>query len=194
MRRALVIVLSAAIIVGIYATWTLTRNRPGSPGADASRADRFANFILYETPETRPRLSFVDASGKQRTLDELRGKVLLVNFWATWCAPCREEMPALDRLQAKLGGPAFQVVPVSLDRTGMERVLSFLRREKIANLAPYLDHENASLAGFQLLGLPTTVLIGRDGRELGRLVGPAKWDSPQAMAFLERFLTPADAP
>jgi thiol-disulfide isomerase/thioredoxin len=187
LRRALIVIVSTAIILGIYATWTLRHNRTGGPRYEA---DRLANFVLYKKPEPIPNLVFVDPAGKQRTLEELRGKVLLVNFWATWCAPCREEMPALDRLQTKLGGPGFQVVPISLDRVGMDRVLGFLRQENITHLTPYLDAENKTLSAYALLGLPTSVLIDRDGREVGRLVGPAKWDSPQAITFLEKLIAP----
>jgi len=106
--------------------------------------------------------------------------VVLLNLWATWCAPCRAEMPALDALQKEMGGKDFEVVALSLDLKGIAVAKKFLEEVKADGLAPYIDESTKSLATLQAPGLPTTLLIDREGRELGRLLGPAEWNSPEA--------------
>jgi thiol-disulfide isomerase/thioredoxin len=123
-------------------------------------------------------LRFVDASGAPRTLRDFRGRVVLLNLWATWCTPCREEMPALDRLQAALGGPDFEVLALSLDRGGIPAVKSFYDELKLKALRIYVDPDGDALGKLGGLGIPLTVLIDREGRELWRVVGPREWDQP----------------
>ena len=135
-----------------------------------------------------PNLPFQDGSGRQRTLAEFRGKVVLLNIWATWCAPCREEMPALDRLQAKLGGPEFEVVALSIDQQGPSVVRRFFDEVGIKALRLYVDP--TAQAGFKLatVGVPATLLVDRGGREVWRRVGPAKWDAPEVADELRRAI------
>src|SRR3546814_2217971 len=103
--------------------------------------------------------------------------MILLNIWATWCGPCREEMPTLDRLQARLGGPDFEVVALSIDRAGIAVVSEFYDEIRVQHLAEYID-ESAKAAGqLNAVGLPTTLLIDREGQEIGRQVGPAEWDA-----------------
>jgi thiol-disulfide isomerase/thioredoxin len=106
----------------------------------------------------------------------MRGKVVVLNLWATWCAPCVREMPALDRLQALVGGPDAEIVALSLDRGGMAQVGPFFERLGLANLAIYLDPPSEAMKTFRPRGLPTTIIVGRDGRELGRVEGELAWD------------------
>ena len=129
-------------------------------------------------------LKFEDARGEQRSLAEYRGKAVLLNLWATWCAPCREEMPTLDRLQAKLGGPDFQVLALSLDRGGADVVRRFYAETGVANLAIFLADTSAVSSAVGLIGLPTTLLVDPSGREIGRVVGPAEWDSPVQVSWI----------
>ena len=131
---------------------------------------------------------FVDEQGHKLTLDDFRGKVVLLNVWATWCLPCREEMPTLDALQARLGGDGFQVVALSIDEGGFPAIRQFFAEIGIKHLKPYLADSIRAMAALGAFGLPTTILIDRDGRELGRLVGPAEWDSPDAIAFFEKII------
>lgn len=123
-------------------------------------------------------------------LANLRGKVVLLNIWATWCPPCKQEMPSLDRLQAKLGGPGFEVVALSIDKDskGLAEVKSFYSQVGIRNLRIFQDPTGT--AGFTLgtVGVPTTLLIDRQGRELGRLTGTAEWDSQEALDFMRRTI------
>lgn len=123
-------------------------------------------------------LAFTGGDGTPRELAQWRGRVVLVNLWATWCAPCIKEMPALDRLQATLGGEAFDVVAIALDRQGERVVRPFFEGLKLERLALHLDPSNAASRVFAAKGLPVSVLLDRDGRELGRVLGAAEWDTP----------------
>ncbi len=113
----------------------------------------------------------------------MRGKVVLLNIWATWCTPCRKEMPTLDRLQTALGGTDFEVVALSIDRR-MDAVRKFFAEIGIQKLAMYLDSSAKATRQLGAVGLPTTLLIDREGREIARLIGPAEWDSPDIAAFI----------
>jgi thiol-disulfide isomerase/thioredoxin len=143
-----------------------------------------AAFVFRKEPEPLPAFSFQDASGRERTLADWRGKVVLLNLWATWCAPCRKEMPALDRLQAELGSDRFEVVALSVDRTGLAGAKKFLDETKAARLALYADPSARLAATLRAVGLPATLLIDAEGREIGRLLGPAEWDSEDAKRLI----------
>ncbi|WP_299845806.1 TlpA disulfide reductase family protein [uncultured Jannaschia sp.] len=131
---------------------------------------------------------FVDADGRDLTLKDFEGQVVLLNIWATWCVPCREEMPTLDALQARLGGTDFHVVALSIDQAGLVPVRRFYTEIGIRHLDMYLAESIRALAAFAVAGLPTTILIDRAGRERGRLVGPAEWDSPEAVAQIQSLI------
>ena len=147
------------------------------------------NFAMHDAPEPVPELQFTDGAGQARTLEKFKGKVVLLNVWATWCAPCRKEMPTIDRLQAALGGPDFEVVPLSVDRKGLDVVNKFYAETGVQHLSRYVtSSSNDAFEALTLFGLPATLLIDRQGRELGRLVGPAEWDSPDMLAFLKSVI------
>ena len=135
-----------------------------------------------------PELTFQDGAGRARSLADFRGKVVLLNVWATWCAPCREEMPALDRLQAKLGGPGFEVVALSIDQQGPQVVRKFFAEVGVKALEPYIDPAGAAAFKLATVGLPTTLTIDRAGREIGRHVGPKAWDAPDVVEPLRRTI------
>lgn len=153
-----------------------------------SAAEAPSNFAIHESPKPLPQIHSEDGAGKARTLADFRGKAVLLNLWATWCVPCREEMPTLDRLQAELGGPDFEVVPLSIDRAGPEVVRKFFSEIGIQNLALHIDASSKALFALGVVGLPTTILINRQGEELGRLVGPAEWDAPEMIDFIRSKL------
>jgi thiol-disulfide isomerase/thioredoxin len=121
-------------------------------------------------------------------LSDFAGRVVLLNLWATWCAPCVREMPTLDRLQAELGGPDFEVVALSSDRAGAAAVEPFFRTHGLSRLGVYLDPQGEATRALGTRGLPTTVLIDREGREVGRLEGVAEWDSPEAKALIRAYI------
>ncbi|HJS30505.1 MAG TPA: TlpA disulfide reductase family protein [Alphaproteobacteria bacterium] len=139
-------------------------------------------------PKRHHDLVFESLDGSPRPLSSFRGKIVLLNYWATWCAPCIEEMPSLDRLQAKLGGPAFEVVAVSIDRQGQKAVEPFVERLGLKHLTILLDAKGATSRALGLRGLPTTLVIDREGRELGRLEGEAQWDSDAAEALIRHYI------
>ncbi len=143
------------------------------------------SFALWETPRPLPALAFEDANGQPRSLKDFRGKVVVLNIWATWCVPCRKEMPTLDNLQAKLGGPDLEVLALSIDQAGPEVVHKFFKEIGIKHLRPYIDSTAQTLDALNVIGLPTTLLVDRQGRELGRLIGEATWDSPKMLQFLQ---------
>ena len=146
-------------------------------------------FVMSEAPKPVPELNFTDGEGHPRTLADFKGKVILLNLWATWCAPCRKEMPTLDKLQDALGGTDFEVVPLSIDHKGMEVVNKFYDEIGVHHLARFADSGNEAFHKLAIVGVPTTLLIDRQGRELGRLIGPSEWDSPDMIAFLKDTIT-----
>jgi thiol-disulfide isomerase/thioredoxin len=183
MRRAQIIsafvgVAIAAAAAGIYVHEWNVRHSPLP----------FARTVQ----KAMPALEFDDAQGRRHTLADFRGKVLLLNVWATWCAPCREEMPALDRLQAELGGPGFQVVAISVDQQGPEIAQRFFRDIGVKSLEFYIDRSARAAFQLEAPGLPVSVLIDRQGREVGRKLGAAKWDSAEVVEDLRRRITRAE--
>jgi thiol-disulfide isomerase/thioredoxin len=136
-----------------------------------------------------PALTFSDAEGHALSLADFRGKVVLLNVWATWCTPCRRELPALDRLQARLGGADFEVVVLSVDRQGVAAVRPFFEQLGLKALRLYADPSGRTMESLELVGLPTTVLIDRAGRQRAVMVGPAAWDSVEAVAAIQRLFS-----
>ncbi|HEY3077040.1 MAG TPA: TlpA disulfide reductase family protein [Burkholderiales bacterium] len=146
-------------------------------------------FARAAPPKAVPELRFVDAAGRSLTLADFRGKVVLLNIWATWCAPCREEMPALDRLQAKLGGERFQVVALSVDQQGAPIARKFYGEVGIKALPLYIDPSAKAAFVLDAAGLPATLLIDRVGREIGRHLGPVKWDDAEVVERLQHAIS-----
>jgi thiol-disulfide isomerase/thioredoxin len=126
------------------------------------------------------------------TLADLKGRTLLVNLWATWCVPCRQEMPALDKLQAQLGGPDFEVVAINVDTRNTEKPKTWLKENGIGNLGFYADPSGNLLQVLQrsghVVGLPTTLLVDGSGCEIALMKGPADWSSPDAVALVRAAL------
>lgn len=165
----------------------------GAGGAYMLSAPLETNSVASSTasqfPKPIPSVSLESADGRPMTLADFRGKAVLLNVWATWCPPCRKEMPSLDRLQAKLGGDDFEVVPLSIDRNGVDVVKPFFDEIGIQKLAIYLDRASGVMSSLKVVGLPTTLLIGRDGRELMRWVGPKEWDAPEVIEEIQDHLS-----
>jgi thiol-disulfide isomerase/thioredoxin len=147
-----------------------------------------AGFAVHESPRPLPDIHFENGQGEAMSLADLRGKVVLLNIWANWCAPCRREMPTLERLQAELGGPDFEVVALSIDRNGLSVVKEFYEELGLRELGMYVDTSGKAPRELSALGVPTTLLIDREGNELGRLAGPAEWDSPEMVAFIRGYI------
>lgn len=162
------------------------KTRPGAnEQTGAAEGGDLAAFVKKSPPENVADVTFIDGAGSAKSLSDFRGKVILLNLWATWCAPCKAEMPSLDRLQANLGSDQFEVVALALDRKGRAAAQAFLDETKSSNLKLYIDETAKAGTALKVVGMPATILIDRDGRELGRLVGPAEWDSPAAIALIK---------
>ena len=147
-----------------------------------------AGFVVHESPRPVPEIQFENGQGEAIGLADFRGKIVLLNIWATWCAPCRREMPTLDRLQAELGSPDFEVVALSIDRKGVPAVQEFYAELGLETLPIYVDETGAAQRALSVFGLPTTLLLDRDGNEIGRLLGPAEWDSPEMVSFFRGYV------
>ena len=195
MRRGLII--AAAIVLGLVVAAVLyQRDRWSStetpvaivPGPTASAA-----FAWLNEPRPVAPLHFVDGRGQAATLADFRGRTILLNIWATWCAPCRQELPTLDRLQAQLGSRDFEVVALSVDRGGIAAVRTFFQETKVQALHVYVDPSSDATSALGLTALPTTLLIDPAGREIGRKIGPASWDSPETIETLRGHLAPQPA-
>ncbi|MGI9485022.1 MAG: TlpA family protein disulfide reductase [Geminicoccaceae bacterium] len=145
------------------------------------------NFVATDGGPV-PEVTFLDADGNERSLADFQGRVVVLNLWATWCAPCRKEMPSLDRLQAALGGDDFDVIALAVDRGDLSKVLSFYADVGIENLAVY--HDETAKAGRTLRapGLPTTLIIDRKGHEVGRVLGDAEWDGEDVVSLLNAVI------
>jgi thiol-disulfide isomerase/thioredoxin len=144
-----------------------------------------AKFTLAKEPKALADLAFTDADDKPVKLADYKGKTVLLNFWATWCAPCVKEMPSLDKLQAEMGKDKFVVLPLSLDGPSKPKVAPFYADKKLANLGIYFDKGKKVLGALDISVLPTSVLVDPEGREIGRLEGDADWDKPEAIALMK---------
>ena len=161
--------------------------QPSATSLDAYAQDSVKKLTVRAAPPPQPTTVFKTADDREVSLKELRGKVVLVNVWATWCAPCIKEMPSLDRLQDLRGGEGFHVVTISIDRTKYEPAKFFVEND-IENLTPWHDGSYGIPGGLQLRGYPTTVIYNSEGREIAFLEGDAEWDSPEALKLID-YLT-----
>lgn len=176
--------VASVTYVGIDDPSSAPTSREKQAAAVSSRS-----FVMHEMPQPLPEITFEDGNGQALTLASFKDKTVLLNIWATWCVPCREEMPTLDTLQADLGGTGFEVVPLSVDRAGPAVVRKFYAEIGIRNLGLYIDASMQASFDLGAPGLPTTLLLDGKGQELGRLIGPAEWDTPEMIAFLKIHLT-----
>lgn len=178
--------------VGItyYAFSTTRQSVSQTPGSamTASESAASSNFPVHAAPKSLPALSFVDGDRQKRTLASFKGKLVLLNIWATWCTPCREEMPTLDRLQAKLGSAQFEVVALSIDRAEVSLIEKFYEELDLDALAVYVDPTGSASTILNVIGIPATLLINPQGDEMGRLLGPAQWDAPAMIEAIQRYL------
>ena len=186
-------------LAGVYGIATLTRNVGGDAACRPAveLANKIAPFARGElaavnvakSPLKLPALTFQDATGKPLTLDHWRGRVVLLNLWATWCVPCRKEMPALDALEQRLGGPEFEVVAVNIDTRDGDKPMAWLKEIGVQKLAYYADPTARTFRDLKAIGrafgMPTTLLIDGQGCEIGTIAGPAEWASEDAIKLIK---------
>lgn len=146
------------------------------------------DFVLQKPPKPAPPLAFTTMDGKELTLADFKGKLAVVNLWATWCAPCIKEMPSLDRMNARLAGQGLVLLAISQDRGGAKTVAPFIEKLGLKSLPVYLDPKGGVQRALNVRGLPTTIVFDQEGRELGRFEGDANWDGSDARALLTHFL------
>lgn len=147
-----------------------------------------APIAWHAAPRQLPLFVFASDSSGPMTLRHFRGRVVLLNVWATWCPTCRRELPTLDRLQKSLGSRDFEVLALSIDRDGSEAIAPFFSEFDIKNLRIYFDRRGTVLGEYGIAGLPTTLVIDRRGHEIGRLFGPANWDTPEMATVLHNIV------
>ncbi len=199
----------AAGLIGLGGYYALGQKR--GAGGDAACAPAVATakriaplahgevaaVTMATAPLRLPDLAFEDAAGKPRKLSDWRGKTVLLNLWATWCVPCRKEMPALDELQGKLGDKDFEVVAVNIDTRDPEKPKAFLKEANLTRLGYFADHKAKVFQDLKAigraLGMPTTVLVDAQGCEIGTIAGPAEWASEDAIRLIKAAVKPAAA-
>jgi thiol-disulfide isomerase/thioredoxin len=202
--RRIPLVIGAVVIgavigfAGVYGIGGLKRNASGDPACrpavDLARKlaplaqGEVAALTMATTPLRLPDLAFEDAGGKPRKLSDWRGRTVLVNLWATWCVPCRKEMPALEGLQTRLGGPDFEVVAVNIDTRDLQKPKNFLKEAHLTRLSYFSDQKAKVFQDLKeigrALGMPTSVLVDGQGCEIGTIAGPAQWDSDDAVKLI----------
>ena len=198
-------VLIGAVIgfAGVYGIGGLRRNT-GDPACRPAVAlseklaplahGEVAALTMATTPLKLPDLAFDDANGQPKKLSDWRGRTVLVNLWATWCVPCRREMPALDALQAKLGGPDFEVVAVNIDTRDPEKPKNFLKDANLTRLGYFTDQKAKVFQDLKsvgrALGMPTSVLVDGQGCEIATIAGPAEWASDDAIKLISAAVKP----
>ncbi|MDO5605279.1 MAG: TlpA disulfide reductase family protein [Paracoccus sp. (in: a-proteobacteria)] len=160
----------------------------GDIDLDAARAGGIE--LVASERRAVPDTAFTDPEGNEHRLTDYAGKAVLVNFWATWCAPCREEMPALNALQKEYGGDDFAVVTIAAGRNPMPAIEKFYAEADLDALPVLLDPRQQLARQFSVIAMPATFLIDRDGNEVARLMGPADWDSPAAHAIVTQMIAP----
>ena len=200
----------AAVLIGGLAGYAGIHGFKGTAGDPACRAavdtakriaplahGEVAALTMATKPLKLPDLPFEDAEGKPKKLSDWQGKTVLVNLWATWCVPCRKEMPALDRLQTKLEGPNFEVVAINIDTRDPDRPKAFLKDANLTALGSFNDQKAKVFQDLKsigrALGMPTSVLVDGKGCEIATIAGPAEWDSDDAVKLIRAAVSPAAA-
>ncbi|MDB2437743.1 TlpA family protein disulfide reductase [Hellea sp.] len=177
------------LVVGLVAVFLVVVQSCSQPktGLELFAKDSLKKLTALESPPVQPAMVFKDPDGTEMRLPNYKGKVILVNVWATWCAPCIAEMPMLDELQAKKGNERFEVVTISLDRTPEEAQAWFVKNG-ITNLPLWHDSSYGVSGKLNLPGLPTSVFYNKQGREIARIPGEVDWTSDEALALVD-YLT-----
>jgi thiol-disulfide isomerase/thioredoxin len=176
------VVVAAAVLALIY----------GRSAAPVHAPDSMAHFALTPNPAPLPSVAFSDAAGKRHTLAEFKGRYVLLNLWATWCAPCVQELPSMVKLQKAMGSK-LTVVPVDVGRGDAADAANFLKSHGVGSLPLYLDSDIALVRAMKAYGLPLTVLIGPDGKEVGRAAGGADWGAPDSVAYIQAITARASS-
>ena len=185
MRAISLIILYTALIAG--ANNSLAENANISALNELRQGD-MQKLVLHADPKRVSDIPFLTENGAQKSLDDYKGRYVLVNFWATWCAPCRAEMPSLSTLQSTIGGSDFDVVTIATGRNTPAAIEKFFAENGIGNLPTYRDPKQKLARDMAVLGLPASILISPDGHEIGRLLGDARWADATALTLLSTWI------
>lgn len=188
--RTRLVLIAVAALAAIGLPWLLYETRGRDVNASASPPAVLDKMQLTEGAPAAPAVTFYDAEGKALSLNDFRGRYVLVNLWATWCGPCINELPSLVRLQAELPQDKITVLPLDLERHDAQKVREFLERTKIEGLPIYIDRDFSAMRGFAANELPLTILIDADGKEIARAAGEQKWDHADSVAYLKAVSSP----
>ena len=172
------------IVAALYTGALLAANGALAQDLAALQDGDMRKLVLHESPVEVSTTAFEGDDGAEMTLQDLRGEVVVVNFWATWCAPCREEMPTLARLQEELGDEGVRVATIATGRNDPVELERFLTEVGAGNLPQWRDPRQDLARSMGVLGLPVTVILNREGQEVARLTGDADWSSESALAIL----------
>ena len=183
-NRRLAAILFAGTILAVLSAAVYIWLGQGRDDGVAVSTGGLSNYVPAKELKPVPAVQFMDETGRVMTLEDFRGRVVVLNLWATWCTPCVAEMPMLDRLQKQLEGKDAEVVALSIDRGGQQAVKEFYERIGVKRLKIYVDPTMRAQTGLGTLGLPTTLIIDREGRERGRLMGAAEWDNAAAVKLV----------
>jgi len=194
----------AGVAVGLAAVYGIGRIERNAADAACTQAEDVARrlaplargevaaFAVADPSRRLPNLASRDATGAERRLADWRGRTVLLNLWATWCVPCRKEMPALEALESKLGGPSFEVVAVNIDTRDGDKPRAWLKEVGIDRLAYYADPTAKVFQDLKIMGraagMPTTLLVDPAGCEIGTVAGPAEWASEDAVKLVTAAL------
>ncbi|NNU79642.1 TlpA family protein disulfide reductase [Halovulum dunhuangense] len=180
----------------LYASLVLTANPLAAAGLDpalkaeleALREGDMRKLVFTGDARDTDGITFQTAAGETRALSDSDGKVRIVNFWATWCAPCRQEKPALDALNKAMAGPDFEVIAIATGRNSLEGIARFNAEVGVESLTTYVDPASAAARAMGVLGLPVSIILDREGNEVARLAGGADWTSASTRAILDRLI------
>jgi len=185
MRFLMSAVIYTSMALGAIGAWA-----GDTASLEALRDGSMKKLNFHTTPKAGNDISFGDLDGGTHTLADFKGKYVLVNFWATWCAPCRKEMPGLNALQAEFGGDAFEVVTIATGRNSPTGIRKFFDEAGVDQLPTFVDPKQKLARQMAVLALPITVLLNPEGQEIARLQGDAEWDSESAKAIIAKLVQP----
>lgn len=171
--------LPAGVVLAASPVQELDKSANGTP---------IIGFAVPDQPAPAPEITFVDSAGKTGALSDYRGKITAVHFWATWCTPCRGELPSVDAMNANLAGANFMILPLSVDRDGPDAVSAFYRDNNIKSLPVYIDEGLKAFRSFKLGGIPATIFIDAEGREIARVLGERNWSDPAVAAVVRKLI------
>lgn len=188
MNKKIVTIATVVVAAIIGAGWNLSPQGEPVATSDIQLVGEVKRFQLATSANKTSDVSWYDMSGKKISFADFKGKVVLLNYWATWCLPCIKELPSVNRLQSTLANDDFTVVAINVDRNGSNTAPAMVKKLALGSLDLYIDTRSVSARELGVRGMPTTFLFDRQGRKIGHLEGGAEWDMPESMALVQYFI------